>query len=69
LPPIAVGQLQILRLARRYRGQAPSHIDLDWIQGCITNDQIPPLSHKFCAILANRAAYCIELDSHKDFAA
>jgi len=33
------------------------------------NDRILGRSHKFRAILANRAAYCIELDSHKRFAA
>jgi hypothetical protein len=32
-------------------------------------DRIKGHSHKFCVILANRAAYCIELDSHKGFAA
>lgn len=32
-------------------------------------DQMQGLGHKFCAILANRAGYCIELDSHKGFAA
>lgn len=53
----------------RHREHAPSHIDLHRIQRCLANDRILARSHKFCAILANRAAYCIELDSHKGFAA
>jgi len=64
-----VDQLQKLRLTHCNREQAPSTFDLHSIQGRITYDRIPGLSHKFCAILANRAAYCIELDSHKGFAA
>ena len=59
----------MLRLTHRNREQAPSHIDLHRIQSCIANDRITGHSHKFRAILANRAAYCIELDSHKGFAA
>ena len=51
------------------REQARSHIGSSWISNSVTNDQNHDHSHKFCAILANRAAYCIELDSHKGFAA
>ncbi len=50
-------------------GKPPPTWDLPRFHDCITHDRIPSHSHKFRAILANRAGYCIELDSHKGFAA
>ena len=35
----------------------------------VTSDRILILGHKFRANIAHRAAYCMELDSHKGFAA
>ncbi len=50
-------------------GLLPPTFDLQCTQNRIINDQNPLLGHILFAILANRAAYCIELDSHKGFAA
>ena len=69
MPAIAVGQATYPALTDRYRRQASSHIDLRLPHHRVSNDRIRGHSHKFRAILANRAAYCIELDSHKGFAA
>jgi len=56
-------------LMQRIGGKPPPTFDIHSIQDSVANDWILHPSHKFCAILANRAAYCIELDSHKGFAA
>ncbi len=69
LPAIAVCLCKIGWLTCRYRRQARYHSGSAPISGRLTNDRNLTRSHKFCAILANRAAYCIELDSHKRFAA
>ncbi len=66
---MAVYRYRMGWLIHRYRRQASSHIRTAPISDRITNDRNLSHSHKFCAILANRAAYCIELDSHKGFAA
>ena len=50
-------------------GKPPPTFDLHGIHERITHDRITGHSHKFRAILGNRAGYCIELDSHKGFAA
>ena len=65
----AVYQWTHSSLTHRIREQARSHIGSSWISKQCSNDQNLDHSHKFCAILANCAAYCIELDSHKGFAA